>query len=63
MSFSKKMLTGKSYTTSKALLTTKQVQIVDSKKFVIAIMDIDSETFVIYMAIWEQEEIPIHSEK
>ena len=26
-------------------------------------MDVDNETFVVHMAIWEQEEMPVHSEK
>ena len=49
--FGKKTLTWKSYTTNKTLSTTKQVQIVNSKKSVIAVLDIDSKTFVMYMTI------------
>ena len=49
--FSERTLTWKSYTTNKALPTTEQVQIVDPKKIIIAALDADSETFVLYMAI------------
>ena len=63
VSFDEKTLTWKTYTTNKALSTTKQVQIIDKKDFVIAALDADSETFVIHVAIREQEKIPVHSEK
>ena len=26
-------------------------------------LDVNSKTFVVHVAIWEQEEIPVHSEK
>ena len=51
VSFSKETLTWKSYTTNKALPTTKRVQLVDLKEFVIAALDVDSKTFVVHMAI------------
>ena len=51
MLFGKKILMWKFYTTNKALPTTKQVQIIDSKKFVIAILDANSITFVMYIVI------------
>ena len=41
----------KTYITSKALFTIKQVQIIDKKNFVITTLDINSKTFVIYIAI------------
>ena len=53
VSFGEMTLTWKSYTTKKTLSTTKQVQIVNLKEFVIAAWDVDSETLVIYIAIWE----------
>ena len=53
MAFSEKTLTWKAYTTNKALTTTEQVQIVDLKEFVIVVLDENSETFVVYVAIWE----------
>ena len=56
-SFGKETLTWKSYTTNKALPTTKRVQIIDPKEFVIAALNVDSKTFVVYMAIHEQEEM------
>ena len=57
IAFGEKTLTWRSYTTNKALSTTKQVQLVDPKEFVIAALDADSETFVVHMAVWEQEEM------
>ena len=53
--FGERTLTRRTYTTNKVLPTTKQVQIVNPKKLVIAALDVDSETFVMYMAIWEQK--------
>ena len=63
MSFGEKTLTWRTYTTNKALPTTKRVQIVDPKEFVIAALDVDSETFVVHVAIREREEMPVHSER
>ena len=57
IAFGKETLTWKSYITKEALPTTKQVQLVDPKEFVIAALDADSQTFVVYMAIREQEEM------
>ena len=51
--FGKKTLTWRTYTTNKALPITKQVQIIDKKDFVIAVLDANNKTFVVYMAIWE----------
>ena len=33
------------------------------QEYVIAAMDADNKTFVIHVAIWEQEEMPVHSER
>ena len=63
VSFGKKTLTWRTYTTNEALSTTKRVQIVDLKEFVIAALDVYSETFVVHVAIWEREEMPVHSKK
>ena len=63
ISFGEKTLTWKTYTTNKALPTIEQVQIVDLKEFIIAALDINSETIVMYVAIKEQEEIPVYSKK
>ena len=60
VSFNEGTLTWKSYITNKVLLTTKRVQLIDPQEFVIAALDIDSETFVVHMAIWEREEMPVH---
>ena len=50
MSFGEKTLTWKTYTTNEALPTTKQVQIINKKDFVIAALDADSETFIVHVA-------------
>ena len=51
------------YTTNKALLTTKQVLIIDKKDFVITALDTDSKTFVVYMTFREREKMPVHSKR
>ena len=61
--FGKETLTWKSYTINEALPTTEWVQLVDPKEFVIAALDVDSEAFIVHMAIREQEEISVHAER
>ena len=61
--FGKKTLTWRTYTTNKVLSTTKRVQIVDPKEFVIVVLNVNSKTFVVHMPIRKQEKIPMHSEK
>ena len=51
VSFGKGTFTWKIYTTNEALPTTERVQIVDPKEFVIAALNVDSEMFVVYVAI------------
>ena len=63
VAFGEGTLTWKSYTTNKALPTTKRVQLVDPKEFVIAALDVESETFVVHVAIRKREEMPVHSER
>ena len=53
VSFGERTLTWKTYTTNKTLPTTKQIQIIDKKDFIIAVLDANSETFVVHMAIRE----------
>ena len=53
MLFGERTLTWKSYTTNKTLPPTEQVQIVDLKEFVIAMLDIGNKTFVVHVAIRE----------
>ena len=48
-----KMLTQKFYTAAKALLTTKQVELIDKKKFAQTVLDEKSETFVVHVAALE----------
>lgn len=47
--FNKYKLTWRSYTTTKALLIIKQVEIIDKKTFAKAILDKNIKTFVIYV--------------
>ena len=63
IAFGEKTLTWRSYTTNKALSTTKQIQLVNSKKFVIAALDISSKTFVVHIAIQEYEEMVMDPDK
>ena len=63
VAFGEGTLTWKSYTTNKALPTTERVQLVDPKEFVIAALDADSETFVVHVAIREQEEMAMNPDK
>ena len=51
VSFSEKTLMWKIYTTIKALLIIKQVQIIDTKNFVITALNADSKIFVVHVAI------------
>ena len=50
--FGERKLMWKSYITNKALPTTERVQLVNPKEFVIAVMDTNSETFVMHITIW-----------
>ena len=60
MLFGKGTLTWKSYTIHNVLPTTKQVQLIDLQKFVIATLDVNSKTFIMHVAIREQEEMAMH---
>ena len=51
ISFGEKILTWKFFTIIQSLPTTNQVQLINSTKFVIAALDTDSKTFVVYVAI------------
>ena len=63
MLFDKKILMWRTYTTNKTLLTTKRIQIINKKDFVIATLDANNETFVVHIAIWEREKMPVHFKK
>ena len=63
VSFAKMILTWKTYTTNEILPTTDRVQIINPKEFIIAALNINGKTFMIDMAIREQEEMPVHSKK
>ena len=60
MLFGKKTLTWKTYTTNEALSITEQVQIIDKKDIIIAALDANNKTFVMHVAIWEQEKMLVH---
>ena len=51
--FFEEKLTWKSYTTVKALLITKQVELINKKGFVKMVLDKNSETFLMYVAALE----------
>ena len=53
----------RTYTTNEALPITKQVQIIDKKDFIIVALNTDSETFMVHVAIWEREKMPMHFKK
>ena len=63
MLFGEKILIWKIYTINKALFTTKQVQIIDKKHFVIVALDANNKIFIVHVAIWEREKIPVYSKK
>ena len=51
MSFSKGTFMSKFYTTNKVLPTTKHIHIVDSKKFVLTVLNVDNKIFVVHIVI------------
>ena len=63
VSFGEKILMWRTYTTNKALSITKQVQIIDKKDFIIAVLDANSKTFIVHVAIQEQKKMPVHSKR
>ena len=63
VSFGEEILIWKSYTINKTLPTTKQIQQINRKKFVIATLNANSETFVMHVAIKEQEKMLVYSKK
>ena len=63
VSFGKGTLTWKFYTSNEALPTTEWVQLVDPKEFVIAALDTDSKTFVVHVAVREQEEMAMDPDR
>lgn len=51
ISFNEKAIMWKFYTTNKVLPTTKRVRIINKTDFAIAVLDISSKTFIVYVAI------------
>ena len=60
---SEKTLKWTSYIINDILLTIKQVQIVDPKELIIVVLNVDSKTFVVHMAIQKRKKRPMHSGK
>ena len=56
--FGEKKLTWRSYTTAKALPTTKQVEFINKKEFAKVALDENSETFVVHVAFFDLEIYP-----
>ena len=63
IAFGKEILTWKPYTINKALPTTEHIQLVNPKEFVIVALDMDSKTFVVHVAIQEQEKMAIDPDR
>ena len=63
MLFGEGILTWRTYTIDKTLLTTKRVQIINKKDFVIAALNANNKTLVMHVAIQEQERMPVHSKR
>ena len=63
VSLSEKTLTWRIHITNEALSTTKQVQIVNPKEFIIVVLDVDNKKFVMHVAIRKQEKMLEHSKK
>lgn len=61
--FDKKSLMYRFYTPIKALFTIGQVLIIHKKNFVIAALNMDSKTFIVYVKIQKQEKISINPKK
>ena len=57
--FSGRKLWWKTYTTKKALPTTRQVELVGKKEFAAAALDLESKTFVVHVALLSSDVLPI----
>ena len=60
--FAWRELIWKSYTMDKALSTTKRVELINKKEFAKAVLDKNSETFVVYM-VFLNLALEIHPDK
>ena len=63
VSFGKRILMWKSCITNKALFITKQVQIVNPKKFIIVALNINNKMFMVHVAIRKQGKMLVYSKK
>lgn len=53
INFAERELNWRIYILDEVLLRTKQVQVIDRKKFLSAALATDKEAFVVYMAYWD----------
>ena len=59
--FAERELVWKTYTAAEALPTTREVEIIDKKEFVVVALNVDNETFVVHVeALAEPTTISIH---
>ena len=58
--FAERELTWRFYTTAKVLSTTKWVEFINKKKFAKAALDVELETFVMYIVVLEALGMTIH---
>lgn len=63
ISFDNKTFMLRIFTTKKALPTTKQVEIIDEKNFLVAVLDANSKIFVMHIAIQKYKKISVHFER
>ena len=59
--FAKQELVWKTYTAAKTLPTIKKVEIIDKKKFAVAVLNADDKTFMVHVAaLAEPTTMPIY---
>lgn len=63
VSFAKKKFTWNTYITAEALLTTKQVKFINKQKFVKAMLNNNSKTFVVHVTFLSLVSTLIHLDK
>ena len=59
--FAERVLVWRTYTAAEALSTTRRVEIIDKRKFAVAVLNADNKTFVVHVAaLAEPTTMPIH---
>ena len=61
--FEAERLTWRSYTAAEALLTARQMELIDKHEFADAVLDENSKTFVVHVAALEAPELAVHSSR